>query len=365
MSAGLPDMRSPSSPGGFRLSLALAAALLALVAVQAQAAGSASVTRVFYDPPSGPPPGCVAPLPAGGGSASASYDEPTGFYSPKWEWIAPQTITAGATGRIKASIQVNAAGLAGAGMGLRAPFEFGTNAGARTDIAAQVPVGAPGSATDEENYTFTPNRNFVDREKLYIRVGIPCVAVIYEYTGSAVSVTPRTPATPAKPRLTPRSVRPVPGVITSYASPRRGKILVLPFPKSGCSPPASSNAREAQAPAPVGGECSVDIFLRRKDGELIDDPGATFGADFEVTEQNIDKAFHVCKILAISGGDDIVLRGQGFARCVFVVARMLQRDEDLRKRRARPLERTAHATRPCSRRRSASRALRVRRRRSS
>ncbi len=344
-------MRAPYRPGRSCLALALAAGVIALVAGPAQGAGSASVTGVTYDPPSGPLPGCVAPLPAGGGSASASFDEPTGSYDATWEWTVPQTITAGATARVKASIQVSTAGGAGVGIGLRAPFEFGTNVGARADVIAQVPVGAPGSATDEEGYTFTPNRDFTDGEKLYIRVGIPCVAFVYEYTGSAPAAAPTTPtgpAVPARPRtgVVPRTTRPVPGVVTSYAAPRKGRVVALPFPATGCNPPAATNARPTATPA--GGECEVDIFLRRRAGDVIDDREATFGVDLRVSDENVDKAYHVCKILSISGPDDIVARGRTFAQCVLVVSRILQRNEDIRRRRAQtPSEVTAHAARGC------------------
>ena len=81
----------------------------------------------------------------------------------------------------------------------------------------------------------------------------------------------------------------------------------------------------------------------------INDPEATFATDLQVSDANIDKGFHVCKILALSGPDDFVVRGKTFAQCVLVVARILQRDEDIRRRRGRmPSEHIAHAARGCS-----------------
>ena len=323
--------------------LAALALLYGILAVSGGpvAAAAPAVTMTFVAVTQDAPvtePNCAnpPPLPAGAGSASVTTTTPSSTITTSWS--VPAQITAGATATLRLQVQANPGQLASGYMVIKGPFEFGAAPGP-FELNAAV---APGGSYDQSlNITFTPTRAFTPGESLFLIIGNGCTGYRYEYKAIGTA-----PAKPAAPKLTPRSVRPVPGVTTSYASPRRGKIVALPFPKSGCAPPATTTAREAATPA--GGECSVDIFLRRKDGETIDDPDVTFGTDLEVSDENIDKGYHVCKILSFSGGDDFLVRARSLARCVLVVARILQRDEDLRRRRGQtPLEHTAHAARRC------------------
>lgn len=167
----------------------------------AGAAGATmSVTNVTYDPPSGPSdPNCVAPLPPKGGDGSASYNAPDGSYKSNWEWSIPAKMAAGATAHTKVSVQSFNNGGASAAIAMKPPGEFGTNAGARQQIIASVPPGAPGTATEQESYTFTPTRDFSAGEKLYVRVEIGCANFVYEYTGSAPPAPPPPAPTAAPP----------------------------------------------------------------------------------------------------------------------------------------------------------------------
>lgn len=189
----------------------------------AGAAGATmSVTNVTYDPPSGPSdPNCVAPLPPMGGNGSASYNAPDGSYQANWEWSIPATMTAGATAHTKVSVQSFNNGGASAAIAMKPAGEFGTNAGASQQIIASVPPGAPGTATAQESYTFTPTRDFSGGEKLYIRVEIGCANLVYEYTGSAPPAPP-----PAAP--------------------------IAPPPPSACAAQADCTTKEIAAPGPGG-----------------------------------------------------------------------------------------------------------------
>lgn len=209
-------------------------AVTAVSAAPAHAAGATmTVTNVAYSPPSGPLPGCIVPLPGKGGAGSGSYDEPGGAYKSAWEWSVPATITAGAQVSTKVSIESFNNGGASASIGLSVPFEFGTNAGSRPQIIAGVPVGAPGKANDAETYTFTPTRDYVAGEKLYLQIFLGCANVLYEYTGVAsqspcASARASVRATPADdPNCKAKEVAsPAPGEITQLVSP-------TPFPAMG------------------------------------------------------------------------------------------------------------------------------------
>lgn len=285
-------------------------------------------------------PNCAnpPPLPGGAGSFTTTTTAPSQTVTATWS--VPAQITPGAKATLRLQVQAAPGQLASGYMVIKGPSEFGAAPGP-FELSAATERG--GSYDQLLDITFTPTRAFTPGETFFLLVGNGCTGYRYEYKAIGTAATP--PAKPAAPRLTPRAVRPVPGVTTSYAAPRPGSVFVLPFPRSGCAPPATASALEAATPEE--GDCTVDIFLRRKGGDVIDDPEATFGTGLEVSEGNLDNAFHICKILAISGGDDIVLRAQGFARCVLVVARILERRDEIRRRRQRPSEYSAHAIRPC------------------
>lgn len=107
------------------------------------------------------------------------------------------------------------------------------------------------------------------------------------------------------------------------------------------------------APAPAGGECSVDIFLVRKNGKEIDDPAAEYGVDLRVSDANLERAQKVCVVFLTdtlsSADDDAADDALGrYAQCAVVVARILQRAEDLRRRReGTSLQRASQTARRC------------------
>lgn len=178
--------------------VALVLGALVLAAVPAGGQGGAAsyltLNAVAYDPPSGPVPGCNAPLPTGG-TGSFTYDDPGGGYRQTWEWSLPQTITSGqsAAATIKVTGQTFNNGGLTTSMTLGSPGGLGTNSGARGQIDAVVPAGAPGTDTEQETHTYSPTRAFAEGEKVYIRVGIGCVGYLHEYVGHAA--TPTTTAT--------------------------------------------------------------------------------------------------------------------------------------------------------------------------
>jgi hypothetical protein len=195
----------------------------AAVADAAAAAGAAMTnTNVFYDPPSGPTdPGCKAPLPArGGGNASATYTASDNAYQGSFEWSVPGVIEAGATARIKVTAQSNNNGGYSAAIALKPAGEFGTNAGARQQIEAGVPPGGPGTKSDEENYRFTPIREFNADEKLYMRIEFGCATIIYEFTGIA----------PSQPAPQPSPCASAAMVFLFQAAPCATKSIAAPAP---------------------------------------------------------------------------------------------------------------------------------------
>src|SRR5262245_24678479 len=300
-------MRRPSSPWLLRVAPGTVAAGLALLlAGPASAAVVPTFTKVTQE--GGIAADCTAPLPSGAGAASATYAHSAGTGTIRTDWNIPAQITAGA--QVTLSLQINATqGYAGLIL-LNAPAEFG-GATAPFEVAGSVgPAG--GFFSGFKTITFTPTRAFTPGETLYLRLGNGCNAFIYEYvaTGSpdpapVTPATPVAPAPPAVPRVVPRTPPPVPGVVTSYAAPRPGKVAALPSPAAGCAPPAAATARDAAAPA--DGDCTVDIFLRRKGGGVIDEPDATFGADLRVSEENLQKGFNVCRVLVFGGLTDVLV----------------------------------------------------------
>ncbi|MGH2968956.1 MAG: hypothetical protein ACRDK0_07815, partial [Solirubrobacteraceae bacterium] len=133
----------------------------------------------------------------------------------------------------------------------------------------------------------------------------------------ATTTTP-TP-TPALPPVTPRSALPQVGTLTSYLAPRALGNVVLGAPKFD----------------PSVGSAAVDVGLTRGSGRNVDDPG--FIAAVEPSAANIERAAKLCLLLVFQ---DIPLEiydeAREFARCASVVSRILQRAEELRKRRKTP-----------------------------
>lgn len=194
------------------------------------------------------------------------------------------------------------------------------------------------------------------------RAGETHASTVTKTVGPSFASPPPTPTKPTGPRIVPRSTRPVPGVVTSYAAPHPGSAIELPYPTTGCTAP-TTNALEAAAPA--GGECSVDIFLKRKDGTAIHDADADYGTQLELSGANLNKAYKLCLVYAIDavptkiGIDAVAFRP--FYTCVLTVARILQRAEDLRRRReGTPFEYVSNAAHSCLTRRIRLRGVRTR-----
>lgn len=339
-------MRPLPLPGGFRRAIAAIVAL-ACLALAGPAAGAVVPTFTRVTQEGGPGAigaDCTAPLPGGAGAGSATYSHFAGTGTILTNWNIPAQITAGS--QVTLSLQVNATQSLFGQILLSAPTEFG-GAPAPFEVAGSVGPGG-GSFGGSKTITFTPTRAFTPGETLFLRLGNGCNAFLYEYV--ATGTPDATPATPAEPRLSPRTTRPVPGVVTSYAAPRPGKTAALPFPKDGCAPAATTTARGTQAPP--GGECSVDIFLRRNGGGDIHDPEAGFGVAFTVSDKNLEAGFALCYTMLLDElGRDVESRiylQARAAQCAVVVSRILQRAEDLRARRARaPSERVPHAAHGC------------------
>lgn len=340
--------RSPSIPGRFRAVLATATALVAL-ALAGPAAAAVVPTFASVTQEGGIAADCTAPLPGGAGAGSATYSHSAGIGTIQTNWSIPAQITPGA--QVTLSLQMNTTqGFSGLIL-LNAPSEFG-GATAPFEVAGSTPSSG-GSFSGSKTITFTPTRAFTPGEEFVLRLGNGCNAFLYRYVATG---TPDTgPATPATPRLSPRTTRPVPGVVTSYAAPRPGKVAALPFPATGCAPPATTNALDAQT-VPAGGECTVDIFVRRTGGQSVEDAEAVFGVDTRITSANLNTAFRVCFAQAVDVGVALNKSNevfndadQRFRRCVLIVARILERADDLKKARLRkpPAEHVSHAAHSC------------------
>ncbi|MEW6582775.1 MAG: hypothetical protein AB1416_08445 [Actinomycetota bacterium] len=327
-------------PPGWALVAVLAIGLLVALpaggsSLRAASTSPALTPKLVGVTPDGPPiQGCTSPTPAGAGTASATLTSPA--VTIQTEWSVPGEITAGAG----AFIHLQVTPVAGQGhsgfMAIKTPSEFGL-APSPNYLEANVPPGGT-PFNQRRDFTFTPQRAFTAGETLYIRLENGCTAFTYKYVVSGTS-TP--PATPKPPRLTPRSVPPTLGETTSYAAPRPGVPVAIPFPPA-CAAGRASNARAKEAPA--GGECSVDIFLRRKGADPIYDPAGTFAVDLEVSDKNFEKAEKICFATSIGQGG---FRLSEYLRCVITVARILQRAEDLARQRNKPLEYASHAGGAC------------------
>ena len=334
-------MRLLPHPGGFRRAIASCVALAGLaLAGPASAAVVPTLTRVTQE--GGIAADCTAPLPGGAGAASASYVNSAGTGTIRTDWNIPAQITPGS--QVTLGLQITATqGYSGLIL-LNAPSDFGGSP-APFEVAGSVgPAG--GSFTGATTITFTPTRAFTPGETHVLRLGNGCNAFLYEYVATG------TPDAPVTPVISPRTTRPVPGVVTSYAAPRPGRVAALPFPASGCAPPATTAAFAAEPAA--GGECTVDIFVRRSGGRAIDDPDAVFGIDSRIKKANLDTAFRVCfaqavdVAVAISRSNEVFEEAdRRFRQCVLVVARILERADELKARRRDPVELTSHAAPAC------------------
>jgi hypothetical protein len=135
------------------------------------------------------------------------------------------------------------------------------------------------------------------------------------------------PATaPPPPPVSPASTRPALGAAISYAMPPPGAVLAAKLPGL----PAGQRTVTA----------SVDLV--RQSGLKVDDDSFVVA----VTDANARKATRLCTVLLI---DDLITDKAGtgevpnpaFGQCVAVVARILQRAEDLRRQRGQPPARAA------------------------
>src|SRR3954451_21365593 len=126
--------------------LVLALPLVAGVPAAVAAGPTAVITNVTYDPPSGPTdPLCTAPLPSKGGTGNASYHTADGTAHSEWEWTVPATLTAGATAHTKVTETVTNNSGGSAAIALKPTTEMGADPASRSQIIAEVPVGAPGT----------------------------------------------------------------------------------------------------------------------------------------------------------------------------------------------------------------------------
>lgn len=346
-------MRLLPHPGGFRRPVAVSVAALGCLALAGPAAGAVVPTLTRVTQEGGIAADCTAPLPGGAGAASALYNNAAGTGTIRTDWNIPAQITAGS--QVTLGLQITATqGYSGLIL-LNAPADFGGQT-PPFEVAGSVGPGG-GSFTGAKTITFTPTHAFTPGETHVLRLGNGCNAFLYEYVSQG---TPDAPAAPATPVISPRTTRPVPGVVTSYAAPRPGTVVALPFPATGCAPPATTAAFAADPPA--GGECAVDIFVRRSGGKAIDDPDAVFGIDSRIKKSNLETAFRVCFAQAIDLG---VALGKSnelfseadrrFTQCVLVVSRILERADELKAQRLRPSEFVSHAARSCR-----GRAIRLR-----
>jgi hypothetical protein len=128
---------------------------------------------------------------------------------------------------------------------------------------------------------------------------------------------PTGPTAPAPLPVTPRSQSPQVGVLTSYAAPKPLGVVALAVPVLGASV------------AQVSGEVS----LARENRAKIDDADFTFG--IQPSHANVQRAARLCFLMlfAESRTDTAIDWGTRIEGCVKVVARVLQRAEELRKRR--------------------------------
>jgi hypothetical protein len=128
--------------------------------------------------PDGPYNSFCGPAPTGGSSGTATYTAPFGTMTGRWS--LPTRIVRGAAGSLALTIQPAPDQRLAGGMVVKAPAEFGVSSPA--ELSGFADVG--GSYAQSLALTFTPAREFVAGEKLYIRLENPCGALIYEYVVS-------------------------------------------------------------------------------------------------------------------------------------------------------------------------------------
>jgi hypothetical protein len=315
--------------GAFLLRATLVAAVVgwALPGSASAASSYATITNVTYEATQPTPPASCSALPPRSGSGSESYTTPN--ESATWEWTVPATLTAGASAHIKVTSQSFNNGGSDAAIAMKAPQEFGTTPSSPSQIIATVPVGAPGSASAEQSYTFNPTRNFVTGEKLYLRIEIGCANFVYEYTGHAATSScgaladarfAFAPDGTCTLPLTPSTTPPRAGETTSYAAP---EVYTTPV----ILPGVTIRPNDVSA--------TVDVSMSREHGKLLSD---TDFLEAVISAENLRKAFRLCEILVYQRGtpteDEAALifshLGQHeFAVCLSVVAQILQRAEKL------------------------------------
>jgi hypothetical protein len=279
------------------------------------------ITRVFYDPAPADTK-CEAPLPGLDGRGSATYT-PHPAYVSKFDWNVPATLRAGATAHTKATITTTEPGGNSAAIAMKAPFEFGTNSGARQQIIASVPPGQTGTDTEEENYTFTPTRDFNSGEKMFLRIEFGCANVIYEYTAAAAP--------------------------SACAATARSSAFAAACPEQASVPPKLGVPTIYNAPAPgaVGSYATPKITTRTRslDGEIgfVDDAGnPVAGPSIEAIAAQTKTAAKLCYVLALGSSPAeqnanekaLGLSDPAFTRCVLTVARVLARADEIRKQKA-------------------------------
>lgn len=166
-----------------RVSLLAGAVGWALPGSASAATAYAVITDVTYEATQPSAPASCSALPSRSGSGSESYTTPDGARNTSWEWTVPGTLTTGSSAHIKVTSQSTNNGGSSDAIGMSTPQEFGTTPSSPSQVIASVPVGAPGSASQEQSYTFNPTRNFVNGEKFYLRIALGCATFVYEYTG--------------------------------------------------------------------------------------------------------------------------------------------------------------------------------------
>ena len=251
---------------------------------------------------------------------SASLDQPG--YSHQHSWTIPKTIPpGGAPATVTTTATDKSGGTVSAKTTLFGYVNIDTNLTAVEVIANADKNAGRETITETKTVTLTP------------RGGGPVFITARVQDGPDVKfnyrvVTPPPPPAPppaaALPAVTPRTTPPRIGVLTSYAAPRPLGALALGFPKF------PANAVSA----------TVDLLLTDPSGRNVDDPG--FTAAVEPSSANADAATRLCLIFVYAetlspeeAKHVFGVTALEFARCTSVVARILQRAEELRKRKRR------------------------------
>ena len=136
------------------------------------------LVRVLQDGPTAA--SCTAPLPTGGGSATATLAAPYGTIVAQWSM--PSAITPGAVATLNLSIRPAPGQRLSGNLLFKPPSEFGASA-PPFDASGFAEVGQTYDS-GTKSFTFTPARAFVAGEVLYIRVENICTALHYEYVAS-------------------------------------------------------------------------------------------------------------------------------------------------------------------------------------